>query len=176
MENYIILLRGINVAGKNKIKMLDLKNILSSSGFENCKTYIQSGNIVFDHKEKDKEKIKKIINQILSNSFGIETSSFVFEKTDFEQLLKKNPFQNENTKELYFTFLEEPLNTKELQTSLKNKSIEDQFFIDANNIFIHCPGGYGKTKLNNNFFEKKLSTKATTRNYNTVKKLIELSD
>lgn len=174
MTTYIILLRGINVSGKNILKMADLKMSLTKHGFVNCKTYIQSGNITISSK-KDKPSIKTIIEEILIKKFNIKTSCFVTTKTEFETMLKHLPFPSDKPKELYFTFFNETPKKEHIENlKLANKT-NDQFKIRDKTIYIQCVNGYGKSKLTNVFFENKLGLKATTRNYNTVKKLIELS-
>ena len=71
MPTYISLLRGINVGGNKKIKMADLKAMYESLDFQNVETYIQSGNVIFDSKKKDRRKLEQAISEVLENNFGV---------------------------------------------------------------------------------------------------------
>lgn len=177
MDNlFLAFLRGINVSGKNPIKMEQLRTLLINNNFFEVQTYIQSGNIIFKHNETDKEKISQSLYDIIRNNFGFEVPVFVYSQEDFKVLATTNPFNeeaiNEPTKVLV-SFLSEmtpKLNYKEIF----NDIIDEKYSINDNHIFIYCPKGYGKSKLNNNYIERKLKVKATTRNWKTILKLSEL--
>lgn len=177
MKTYMSLLRGINVGGRNKIKMADLKNLYEKLGFQNIETYIQSGNVIFKSEEPDIRLLEnKIKNQILAD-FGYSIHILI-KKTDIiKTVVDSNPYlkdRNEDIKLLCVTFLSE-IPAPELLDNLKDFQYkEDEFFIQDDLIFLFTPGGYGKTKLSNNFFEKKLKISATTRNWKTVLKLQEM--
>ncbi len=175
---YIALLRGINVSGINKIKMADLKDLFESQGFGNVITYIQSGNVVFESSVNEDE-LTQTIEQAIFNSFEFHVPVQVRKSDRFESLLDQFPYPEldlteEGTKVLV-TFLDEtPSQEKwqELQTFVKEP---ERLVLRDRELFLHCPNGYGKTKLNNNFIEKKLAVSATTRNIKSVMKLRDLS-
>ncbi len=108
MHNYISLLRGINVSGKKKIKMADLKSLYESMGFEDVKTYIQSGNVVFKSKETDFDVLVDSIYNKIKDKYGFEVPITIRQSHDIENIIKTNPFlaKAEDIKMLYVGFME----------------------------------------------------------------------
>jgi len=177
MNTYISMLRGINVSGHNKISMTDLKNLYESLDFQNVITYLQSGNVVFDSDKQDASKISSQIEAQIKKSLSLSVSVLLRDKNDLQQIISGNPFvkRKKDLIKLYVTFLQSspaPFDFKRLPLPSDES---DEFIIVDKEIFIFCPNGYGRTKLNNNFFEKKLNVIATTRNWNTVNALYKLS-
>lgn len=168
MTRYIVLLRGINVSGKNKLPMKDLRVLLNSSGFQNVQTYIQSGNIVLES-TKSKKEVEEEISRAIQNQFGYEVPSFAYTAEDWEAILKECPYVEEE-KKVYFTFLSDIPEVTEVEVK---KAETDEFTIAKNMVYLSCLS-YGKTKLSNNLFERKLHLKATSRNYRTTLKLFEM--
>jgi uncharacterized protein (DUF1697 family) len=168
MTRYIVLLRGINVSGKNKLPMKDLRLLLSSAGFQNVQTYIQSGNIVLES-EKSATEVEAEITAIIRSQFGYEVPSFAYTVDDWQEILKNCPYE-EGEKKVYFTFLDRIPTTTEIEVK---KAASDEFTILNNMVYLSCLS-YGKTKLSNNLFENKLNVKATSRNYRTTMKLLEM--
>lgn len=179
MKIYIALLRGINVSGHKLIKMSELNTVFESCGFSNVTTYIQSGNVVFSSTISNKETIKNNIETILKDTFGFDVYTIVLSKEEFLDIKKNHSFLAENAdnlKSIYYSFFDVSLN-QGLVTDLNSLIQETEFFsIEKNVIYCFYPNGYGNSKWNNVFFEKKLKINCTTRNYNTVNKLIELSN
>ena len=172
------MLRGINVSGQKKIRMVDLKDLYESLKLTNVRTYVQSGNVVFDSSERDVSKLTKLIESKIEKTFGYPVTVFIRDTKNLKRIINSNPFiikRNEDTSSLYVTFLY----NHSSQSSLSNLDITnndgDEFHFGEEEIFIFCPSGYGRTKLNNNFFEKKLKIPATTRNWNTVNALYEMA-
>ncbi|MFD2566254.1 DUF1697 domain-containing protein [Pseudotenacibaculum haliotis] len=170
MKTYIVLLRGINVSGKNKIPMQELRDLLEGIGYENVRTYIQSGNIILNS-EEDKTIISKKISEAIQKHFGYEVPALTYSLEDWKHIIQDNPY-SEGEKAIYFTFMDqEPENT----AIEVNGTKDDEFTIYKNMVYLNCLGGYGKSKLSNNLFENKLKVIATTRNFRTVHKLLELA-
>lgn len=170
------LLRGVNVSGKNLIKMSDLRQMFEDEGFRNANTFIQSGNVVFDSDTDDSSDVSKELETAISKMFGYEVPVIIRSNQELTEIIKKNPFASEDEKMLYITFLKESPE-KELAAELQEKIIDnDEIRIIDKNAYLLIRGGYGNTKLSNAFIEKKLRAVSTTRNFRTVKKLIELSD
>ena len=170
-QTYIVLLRGINVSGKNKLPMLDLKELLNKQGFQDLQTYIQSGNVVLKS-TKTKEAISLIIKKGIQNAFGYEVPVLVKTLIEWEKAIANNPYKEVEAKQQYFTFLSEA--SKEKIIAITNTK-EDAYTIIEDVVYVNAVGGYGKTKLNNNVFEKKLNSTATTRNLKTTLKLLALA-
>lgn len=179
MNKKIAILRGINVGGKRKILMADLRQLFQDLGFENVVTYIQSGNVIFEANSGLLEiEIANKIEKAIGEKYGFEVPVIVFTNDFLEKTIKNNPFyktENMDIKQLHLTFLKtEP--TAENLALITNYNYEpDKFSIQNKAIFVFCTGKYHQSKLTNTFFEKKLSVNATTRNWKTVLNLLELS-
>lgn len=175
----IALLRGINVSGQKKIKMADLKNRFEELDFHNVRTYIQSGNVLFDHPSLGARELEKRIEEKIARDYGFEVPAMVLVPSDLEYVLHNNPFLNgrkEDPKRLYVTFL------AEVPPSENVKGLEgldyhpEEYVLDGRFIFFFSPLGYGRARMNNNFFEQKLKVKATTRNWKTINVLWEMAN
>jgi len=179
MPAYIALLRGINVSGKNKIKMVELKQLLINVGFSNVVTYIQSGNVVFSSEETNTSKIEKQIVTAIQGNFGFSIKTLVLEKMELINVFESNPFK-ENTnfdfKKICATFLEKIPNEEGKAKVFALADSDEQVVFKDKTAYLYCPNGFGRTKLTNNNIENKLKFSATSRNWNTVTKLVELSN
>lgn len=176
MKSFIALLRGINVSGQKMIKMSDLKIHLQESGFTSIQTYIQSGNIIFRSDETDTNIIESLIKEKILQKYGFEVPTLVKTPEELIKVINDNPFRNKDLESVYVTFLsQEPSEINIFQIKTFNYSPEE-LVISAKNIYLHCPDGYGKAKMNNNFIENKLKVPATTRNWKTVNKLLEIAE
>lgn len=174
MQTYIALLRGINVGGKKKIKMVDLKMHLKEERFEQIETYIQSGNIVFKTIDGSCSAFAKVIQEKIMSVYGFEILVIVLKIENLEKILSNCPFVGEAREQSYFTIFhsvpEAVVIKKVNDLVLKN----EQFKVTQHCVYLYPSNGYGRAKGNNNFFEKKLKVAATTRNYKTIKRLMEM--
>ena len=175
MAAYISLLRGINVSGQKKIKMDELKKLYDSLGFKKVQTYIQSGNVVFECPDASIPKIAERIGKKIKESFGFDVAVLIRTKEEFKKIIRNNPFSKKENNSLYVIFLSDTASDLPMAELNNAKSKSEEFFISGREIYLSCPGGYGKTKLSNNFFERKLKLSATTRNWKTVNKLMEIA-
>ncbi|MGB5821994.1 MAG: DUF1697 domain-containing protein [Saonia sp.] len=176
---YIALFRGINVSGQKKIKMADLKTMLEEIGLQNVVTYIQSGNIVFSAEEENSFVLEEKIKNGIQSTFGFDVPVLILTKPNILQVFNDNPFANEKEIEnnnIYFVLLKDTPEKKMVEALQKETFKNERFIISKNCIYLACFKGYGNAKCNNNFFEKKLKVSATTRNYKTMQKLVELSN
>lgn len=178
MITYISLLRGINVSGKRRITMEELSRIYQALNFTNVETYLQSGNVVFQSEEQDKDKLSLAIEAEIEKNFGFPIKVFVRCIGDFARIIAGNPFTSAKYLEpvkIHVTFLDKTPSGNVL-ADLKNPNEDgDEFFAVGKKVYIYCPNGYGRTKLNNNFFEGRFGMPATTRNWKTVKTLYEIA-
>lgn len=174
MHTYISLLRGINVGGRNKIKMADLKLIYQQFGHQDVQHYIQSGNIIFKSTESDIPVLENQIKDQILKDYGYQIKIMIKKADIMKTIVESNPFlkgRDEDIKFLSLSFLSE-IPSSDLVDNLKDFQYKtDEFAIHENLIFLFTPGGYGTTKLSNNFFERKLKVSATTRNWKTILKL-----
>ncbi|MCX6575154.1 MAG: DUF1697 domain-containing protein [Candidatus Aminicenantes bacterium] len=179
MNAFISMLRGINVGGQKKIRMAELTNLYESLDLVNVKTYVQSGNVVFDSTKSDASKLANLIEAHIERLFGFSVSIFIRDTNDFQRIIDSNPFLNkrsEDSAKLYVTFLYRPPSEAKLGSLGIPNNEGDEFFVGGKEIYIFCPNGYGRTKFSNTFFEKKLSVPATTRNWNSVMALYKISN
>ena len=173
MNRYIAMLRGINVGGHKKIKMVDLKAYIMEIGFDNVETYIQSGNIVFQS-DLDVATTRDAIQNKIEEKYGWEVPTIIRTQTELKSVIERNPFSDEQLDRLCVTFLS-GLPDQELVNSLREISYEpEEFIIEGRDIYFYSPLGFAKAKMSNNLFENKLKVNATTRNWKTVNKLLEM--
>ena len=176
---YFSLLRGINVSGQKKIQMAKLKLLYDSLGFQNVTTYIQSGNVIFESNDKDCDILSERISQKILDTFGFEVTVIIRTKDEWIKVIKNNPFAGKaeiDQTRLYITFLHQEPDEIDADGLDQSKSKTEKYAIVGKEFYFYCPDGYGRTKLSNTVVEKKLKVTATTRNWNTVNKLLEMTD
>jgi len=172
---YIALLKGINVGGHKKVPMAELRELLTKSGFKDVKTYIQSGNVILRSTEKNIQKIEKQIKAAIFNHFCFEVSVLVKTKEDLKRIFNDCPFSEDKKKASYFMMLHEIPDDALVKIASEKVYDGEAYKIIKNCIYYYSAKGFGKSKFNVNFFERKLETFATARNYNTMVKLLSLS-
>jgi len=178
MGIYIAFLRGINVAGQKKVPMAALREILVDAGLNEVKTYIQSGNVVFESKIKSASKLQQLIQKAIEDNFGFKVPTLVKSVNEIEEIIAANPFDSaeylENNRSYFVLLFESPLKEHILSFETMNYPNEE-FHISNNCVYLLCKNGYGNAKLSNNLIERKLKITATARNYRTMQKLLELA-
>jgi len=133
--------------------------------------------VIFDSTKQDAAKLSNEIEKQIKKSFDLSVPVLLRNKEDFHLIISNNPFikRKEDPAKLHITFLHTVPSPSDLNKLSVPPKETDEFIIKEKEIFIFCPNGYGRTKLNNNFFEKKLNLTATTRNWNTVNTLYKLA-
>jgi len=179
MAKYISILRGINVGSGRKVPMADLKKLCEDLGLQKVQTYIQSGNVVFEspHSESVSE-LEIRLQQAFTKAFGFDIPVLVRTFGEWTESIVQNPFlkeENVDIDRLHLTCLKEVPSPELLEKIKTFQYLPDRYEIFGKNIFIFCAAGYGTSKLINSFFESKLKTPATTRNWKTVMKLHEMT-
>jgi|WetSurMetagenome_2_1015567.scaffolds.fasta_scaffold00172_22 uncharacterized protein (DUF1697 family) len=176
MTTYIAFLRGINVGGNKPMKMPHLVSALESLKFTNVRTYLQSGNVVFDALQGDSAAITFAVEKKLHGAFGWEIPVVVRTARELAKILGSNPFLSTVQPEyLYVTLLAQSPGKKEAAGLALPAEKGEEFKILGKEIFLILPHGYGRTKLSNNSFEKKLGCAATTRSWKTLSALAEMA-
>lgn len=175
MQTYIALFRAINVLGKNLLPMKDLKSILEKLGVEEIKTYIQSGNVVFNYTGSDITDLSKKITAAIKRNHSFEPNVILLKKKDIQKAVANNPFPQvgDNHKTLHVYFLESKPTNPNLEKMLEIKSDMEQYEIIDKFFYLYTPGGFGKSKLADRA-EKLLGVSATARNWRTVNKILEM--
>jgi uncharacterized protein (DUF1697 family) len=175
---YIALLRGINVGGHKIIKMDQLRKAFEGLGYADVATYVQSGNVVFKTSAKMAHGLSKKIEDMLLREFSMSVPVVVRTAEEIGDVLKNNPFLKErgiDVSRLHVTFLSQTPQKTAITGLDAIPAGPDRFHCRGQEIYLHCPNGFGGTKLSINAFEKVLSVCATTRNWNTVNKLHEMA-
>jgi uncharacterized protein (DUF1697 family) len=178
MPVYIAMLRGINVTGHNPMKMSELARACEALGCRQVKTYIQSGNVVFTGVQSSPDNLSKKMESKISAEFGFSVTVLTKTLEDLRQVIQHNPFVKEpgiDLSKLHVTFLSGEPTTAGLDKMRAWQAGSDRFRAVGREIYLHCPDGYGRTKLSNNAIEKAVNLRATTRNWNTVNKLHEMA-
>ncbi len=177
MTSYLALLRGVNVSGRNSIRMPALRDSLSHLGFPDVQTYLQSGNVVFHTAKTDEALLAAKIKTAIAEDFGHEVPVLVMSMKDLGQIANSNSLRPKTCEDdtlFHCTFLFQPVSPATFQALKLPAAAGERAVLMGAAILLHCPHGYGKTKLNNNFFERALGVAATTRNWRTVLALQEL--
>lgn len=177
MNKYITILRGINVGGKRKILMADLKQLFEKIGAKNTQHYIQSGNIVYTHTEQDNNVLSTHISEAIKKQYGFDVPVLTMTEKELAQTVKDNPFVNDaEITQLHVTFLKDAPEADHATTLNDFDISPDVFQLVGKRVFLKCAGKYHETKLGNNQIDRKLKVVATTRNWKTTLKLHELAE
>lgn len=174
-KKYVLLLRAVNVGGKNIIKMAHLRHAFEQRGFLNVKTYIQSGNIVFEIKNTSFLRLQKKVALILNDDFDYELAFVLIDFEIFLNILDTMPVsyaELSEDKKIFISFLaEKPLeeNIKKLHDSSNEN---ENYCVYGNLVYVWCIKDGRKLNFSNKWVERLLHVPATTRNLNTVKKIL----
>ena len=178
MSKIVSMLRGVNVGGHHKIKMTELKKVYESLGYEKVQTYIQSGNVVFETKERGDEKLARKIGAAIEKKFGFCPEVIVRTAEEMRDVVKRNPFAKRNDVEpnkLAVFFLASDPGKAARAAVADIEADPEELRPLGSEIYIYFPDGQGKSKLKFSKVEKAIGKIAwTARNWNTVLKLVEL--
>ncbi|WP_088189479.1 DUF1697 domain-containing protein [Desulfosporosinus sp. FKA] len=181
MTIYVALLRGINVGGKNRIKMADLKLVFENMGLKKVQTYIQSGNVLFESNQEEKQ-LRQLIEDKLEEAFGFSIPVILRTSMELEEIINNCPFSEEEAREaqsaskaesLYIGLLIQPPSEEGIQQLNDYKSQTDQFKIIGRDVYLLFYNSIRNSKLANNLY--KLNVLTTTRNWKTIFKLAQLA-
>jgi len=177
MAKHIALLRGINLAGKNRLPMKDLTQMFEDAGCTDVRTYIQSGNVVFSASAKLAARMSEVIPSAILKKFHISVPVIVRSADEFKAVVKGNPFlkAGEDLNSLHVAFLSSTPLPAHVAALDPNRSPGDRYVVRGADIYLCCPNGVGQTKLTNAYFDSKLKTISSGRNWRTVTTLLEMS-
>jgi uncharacterized protein (DUF1697 family) len=175
-KTYVAFVRGINLGSHHKVSMQDLRALVEALGAEDVATYVQSGNVIFRSGDGPRKLIDAIEMRI-NRDLGLSVTVLLRTQAELANVLAGNPFntQGKEPTTLHVTFLANKPSGARVRTLDPKRSQPDQFRLIGREIYLHCPNGYGRSKLTNAYFEQKLGVVATTRNWRTVTKLAELA-
>lgn len=177
LKSYCCLLRGINVSGKNKIAMAALRDMCSDLGLINVQTYIQSGNIVLSSELSGTELEEKIASAI-HQTFSLTVPVLVVSQKNMLEIRQAFPFDLQdaaaNPAQHLVTFLANKPRKADTEKLLSLVKSPEKLQVSNQAVYLNCPNGYGKTKLNNQFMEKHFAMSATTRNWKSLNALCDM--
>ena len=171
----VAFLRGINVGGKNKVKMETLREMFVAQGFENVKTYINSGNVIFETSETKGNALAAEIERTIQSEYALNIKVMVRTIEEIRDIIKNNPFDGQfvNDKDLHVLFLDEELPEDKRQLLLANNNENEQFAVRKREIFCLLRVGVSDSLLGKDYIGKKLKIPATARNWRTINKIAE---
>lgn len=175
-ETYVALLRGINVGGKNKLPMKDLTAMFVEARCADVRPYIQSGNIIFSAPRGVTTQLPGLIAAKIAERFGFRTPVVLRTAEQIGAVLLGNPFLDAGAAEteLHVAFLADSPAKEQVQNLDPDRSPPDTFEVRGREIYLRLPNGVARSKLTNAYFDSKLATTSTIRNWRTVTKLFEL--
>lgn len=174
MSTYVALLRAVNVAGKNRVAMADLRSLVADLGFSEARTLLQSGNIVFCGKSKPTASIESLLERETAKRLGLTTEYFVRSAAEWESIVAQNPFREAATKDpghLVVMPLKAAPTKAQLRMLTEAVRGREDFRAVGKQLYIVYPDGIGTSKFTNTVIERCLVTRGTGRNWNIVVKL-----
>ncbi len=174
METMLALLRGINVGGRNRLPMKDLRELLAELGCEDARTLVQSGNAVFRY-DDEMATLSRDIREAINARFGFAPEVMVLAASRFESIVAGNPYGNAvvDPRTVHVSFLAEEAFTPDIDRMKKECRANESFHLTKHALYFHAPDGIGRSVFANNV-EKRLGVAATGRNWRTVCKIAEM--
>ena len=178
MPVVVSLLRGVNLARHNRMKMDVLLRLCESLGFLDAKTYVQSGNVVFRTRERDGAKVSKRLEEGIERTFGFRSTVICRTADELEQVVRRNPFASRpevTGGRLIVAFLAGQPTAEAAKKLTAIKTDPEEMALSGRELYIHFPNGMGRSKLSIPRIEKALDTASTARNWNSVTKLLAMA-
>ncbi|CAN5350310.1 DUF1697 domain-containing protein [soil metagenome] len=178
MPTYLALLRAVNVSGHNLLPMKELRVRMEASGYANVRTYIQSGNVIFDHPSEDEGELRTTLADLLTTEFNVKSPVVLRSRDELAETIANCPFTVDpaEAKLLHVMFLGDLPSEEQLAALDPNRSPQDKWEVRGRDIYVHYANGVHGTKLTNAYFDSKLKTVSTGRNWRTVNTLLKMLD
>jgi uncharacterized protein (DUF1697 family) len=176
-KSHVALLRGINVGGKNKLPMRDLARMFVEVGCRDVRTFIQSGNVIFRAESKVIVLLRDRIVKQIAMRYKYQTSLILRTVADLDSIFRRNPFLERGVPEddLHVLFLADVPESSAVSLLDPDRSPPDEFEVRGKEIYLRLPNGAGATKLTNAYFDSRLATTSTGRNWRTTTKLLAMA-
>jgi uncharacterized protein (DUF1697 family) len=183
MPRYLALLRGINVGGRNKVAMADLRQLAAAVGFADATTYIQSGNLLFSCAEADAARLADMLEAEIASRLGVRPAVVVLSRDELKQVIAGNPFPHEtNPKCLHAVFRRDQVGPDGIAAiaaavqQARDAGSRDDATVVGRTLFLHTPDGFGRSELAARLTSSKEQATGTARNWATVTKLMDMLD
>ncbi len=180
---YVALLRGINLGGRNRVSMADLRQVAESLGHTEVATYIQSGNLVFSSPDESAIGLADALEQEIARSIGVRSAVVVVSRADLAQVIADNPFPAEsNPKCLHAVFLREEMSAgaiaaiADAEQKARAKGSPDEAVVVGRTLFLRTPDGFGRSALAAQLARVGSQAAGTARNWATVTRLMDMLD
>jgi len=175
-KRQVALLRGINLGRNKRIAMADLRKLVEGLGYEEVRTHLQSGNVVFTTADSPARAAKAIEGE-LDAKLGMDVRVLIRTDRELAGVVERNPLGDVMTDptRLFVTFLSAKPDARRVRGIDPSKFVPDVFRVGDREVYVWCPNGYAGTKLNHAFWEKQLGLTGTARNWRTVTRLLELA-
>ncbi|MCC6705760.1 MAG: DUF1697 domain-containing protein [Thermomicrobiales bacterium] len=177
MTTWLALLRAVNVSGRNMVPMADLRVKLTGIGFERVRTYIQSGNILVDSPERDAAVVAMQIQEVILGEYGVTSPAIMVTREELAAAIERNPFliPDADLKSQRIMFLERHPTAEQIASLDPDRSPGHRYVVEGRVIWLDIPQ-FHKTRLTNDYFDRKLKTVSTLRNLTTCEALLALMD
>jgi uncharacterized protein (DUF1697 family) len=175
---HVALLRGVNVGGKNVLPMKALAAMFVEAGCADVRTFIQSGNVVFAASPTVARKAPTFVAAAIERDFGFSAPIQTRSVAELRAVVDGNPLYTEGCDPALHAvvFLAEAPTAKQVATLDPDRSPGDSFAVRGREIYLACPNGFARTKLSNAWFDGRLGTVSTLRNWRTTAKLLEIAE
>jgi uncharacterized protein (DUF1697 family) len=169
------LLRGVNVGSHGQLPMTELVKMFAAAGCRDVRAYLRSGNVVFDAPATVVRRVPKLVADAIEARFEFRSEILLRDHRELAAIARKPPFPSDDPRALHVAFLAEAPSAAAIAKLDPQRSPGDAFVVRGKEIYLHLTNGAGKSKLSNAYFESKLGTVSTWRNWNTVQKLVEMT-
>jgi len=175
---FVALLRGINLGSANRVAMKDLVALFQKAGCVDVKTYIQSGNLVFGAPAAVAKRLAEQIRADIERGFGMRVPVVLRSANELRVVVRENPFLAAGADEdkCHVMFLAEKPDKSACASLDPQRSPPDAFVVKGREVYLFLPNGMARTKLSNGYFDSRLATVSTARNWRTVVKLVEMTE
>ena len=174
MKKYAILLRGVTPTGRNRVPMAELRAALSDAGLLDVQTYIQSGNVIAKS-ALAQSSLESLVHEVIFRKIGADIAVIARTHKQLKRVMEDNPFPSSAASRTYFSLLSVPAAARLTEELSRLDFSPDCVRVGQDALYTLYATKHSDSKFNNNFFERKLKVSATTRNFNTMSRLVELS-
>jgi uncharacterized protein (DUF1697 family) len=173
---YVALLRGVNVGTHNRVAMIDLRRVMTGLGFQDVRTYLQSGNIVFAGPDAPNESVERAIGERITAELGMSVAVLVRTGGEMRDVVARNPLPTDDPARLVVLFLSAPPDPARVAEIAPERYAPERFAVLPGRIYLYCANGILESELTKVFSDRRLGCAVTARNWNTVAKVAELLD
>lgn len=175
MTRYLALLRAVNV-GQNKVIMSELRDLFAELGYGDARTYLQTGNVIFTADATDRRRLAAEISAAIAERMGVTSTVLLRSRDELAAVLDADPFGARGIEPArrYLTFLDAVPDAARTASLDPSYGAPDEYALGDRVVYVHCPNGYGRTKLNNALFERRLKVPATSRGVPVAMKILDL--